>query len=68
MMLSSGRVIDMSCPFSGDCFANQGCWQECPETLLDVLRESAELEHELDLLPHTDPDLLEVCPLCKVRS
>jgi hypothetical protein len=32
--------------------------------LFDVLKKSAELEHECELLPHTDPDLQAVCPIC----
>lgn len=62
----NGRVIDTSCPFSGDCWGNGYCDNTCPPTLLDVLVRSAELEHECDMLPHTDPDLLAVCRRCSI--
>jgi len=64
MMLPTGRVINLSCDFEADCFAYQYCATECPPTLLDVLKDSARLEHELNLLPHNDPDLKAVCPIC----
>jgi hypothetical protein len=46
------------------CWGNQGCDQECPPTLLDVLENSAALEHELGMTPHTDPDLAVACKEC----
>jgi hypothetical protein len=60
----NGRIIDWSCPYEVQCFADMGCAYSCPETLFDVLKKSAELEHECELLPHTDPDLQAVCPIC----
>jgi hypothetical protein len=68
-VLLNGREIDTSCPYSGGCFADQHCATECPPTLLDVLIDSARLEHECDMLPHTDPDLMEVCTMlsCVVK-
>ena len=64
MILPSGRVISLSCPHEINCFANQYCEVECPPTLFDVLKDSAVLEHELDLLPHNDQDIIAVCPIC----
>lgn len=64
-MKLNGRVIDNSCPYEGSCFANMGCWTTCPDNLLEVLKRSAELEHELGLTPHNDPDLQDVCLTCK---
>lgn len=59
----NGRVVDTSCPYMSQCWGNQGCVDECPPTLIDVLTNSARLEHELGMLPHTDPDLAVLCPL-----
>lgn len=67
---STGRDIDISCPFEGECFGNMGCvYGNCPPTLLDVLRSTAELEHDVGFVPHTDPEIKEVCQRlsCKVR-
>ena len=61
----NGRKIDTSCPKMGLCWGYGGCDGECPPTLLDVLRNTARLEHECELLPHTDPDLAVVCEICK---
>jgi hypothetical protein len=65
MKLASGREIDTSCPFMGDCWAAQGCqYGSCPPTLLDTLERSAAMEHENSLLHrgrHLDPDLEAVC-------
>lgn len=60
----NGRKIDLSCPWEHQCWADQVCLNQCPETLLDALRKSAVLEHELGLTPHTDPDLEAVCTIC----
>jgi hypothetical protein len=60
-LIINGRSVDNTCPHSGDCWANSGCISECPPTAYDVLRLSAALEHDLDLLPHNDPDLTAVC-------
>jgi len=64
----TGRILDRSCPYSGDCWAQQGCLDECPRTLHDVLVESAYLEHELGLTPHTDPDLAWACETDECRT
>lgn len=61
----NGRQIDTSCPFMSQCWGDQGCFQECPETLIDVLRNTALLEHENKMTPHTDPDVKALCELCK---
>lgn len=62
----NGRKVDNTCPFAGDCWVNQGCYPfgPCPPTPYTTLQRSAELEHELGLIPHTDPDLTAVCPVC----
>jgi len=57
----NGRVIDTSCPFMSQCWGDQACAQDCPDTLIDVLRNTARLEHENDLVPHTDPDVFALC-------
>lgn len=64
---STGREIDTSCPFSGQCWAEQGCAQECPPTVLDALDAAARAEHFCKMLPHTDPELAEVCPICHLK-
>lgn len=63
--LSSGRVVDTSCPWEGQCWADQACLGVCPDTLLDVLRSTASLEHENEMLPHNDQDVEEMCFICK---
>lgn len=60
----NGRQIDISCPWSNDCYADGGCSYTCPETLRDVLVKTALLEHECELLPHNDPDIEDMCPTC----
>lgn len=63
----NGRQIDNTCPFMNECWADGGCLygNGCPPTHFDVLKKSARLEHELEMVPHTDPDLASVCPICK---
>lgn len=61
----NGRAIDNSCPYMGRCWADGYCEGTCPPTAYDKLRRSAELEHELNLTPHTDPDLKAVCARCQ---
>lgn len=59
--LSSGREVNNSCPWSSQCFGDGYCPEACPETNYEVLKRSAKSEHDLDMLPHTDPDILAVC-------
>lgn len=63
--LGSGRVVDLSCPFENQCWADQACLSQCPDTGLDVLRRTAKLEHETGLVPHTDPEVEEMCEECR---
>lgn len=70
MVELNGRTIDNSCPFMGECWADGGCayGTGCPPTHLDVLKDSARLEHECEMLPHTDPDLIAVCEVCRKQQ
>lgn len=64
----NGRQIDTSCPYMGQCWADQGCSGLCPDTLLDVLQKTATLEHEVGFIPHTDLDIAVVCKECNGRG
>lgn len=64
---STGREIDDSCPLlEAECWANQGCiYGPCPDTVIDALIAAAKAEHALGWLPHTDPDIIDVCKECR---
>lgn len=65
MRLSTGRVLNTDCPFMNDCWGNQGCVTTCPDSVLDVLKKAGANEHQLGWVPHTDPEIAEVCEVCK---
>lgn len=66
---TTGRVIDTTCPSSGECFANQGCgYSSCPQNGMHVLLRIGELEHELEFFPHNDPEVAELCRRCRDKE
>lgn len=67
LIIVNDRRIDVTCPYAHLCWADQFCPNACPDTLYYVLKRSAELEHELEMMPHTDPDLAVVCPHIECR-
>lgn len=65
LVTPTGRRIDNSCPYEGYCWADQACLGECPPTMLTTLIATAKLEHELEMAPHTDPDVEWACLECR---
>lgn len=61
----TGEPYNPGCPFMGSCWGNMGCAENsCPSTLGDMFARTAELEHELGLIPHNDPDIEANCRRC----